>query len=200
MDLTVSDIDKLRMNLDSENKNGVKNWEDLARKLKLERLISGWRTKGNPTFNFLKKLKQRKPSLTVSDFSEVARQHCREDVMDFLKKCSGIELLKDLIETSDVMELCDILNGDQPGIRDWTFFAEELGFSSELIDSIANEEKFSNKLEPTKELITYLQHTECEMKLSQFKEECKKIQRTDVALILEDIIKKKVEEEKKNRK
>ena len=139
---------------------------------------------GEIGYQFLYKLYTTK-SVTVKEFTEVARKLERIDIVFKLEKsCAGIEYLKDVSNEN----LQDIGNDLQTKmlVSNWEDFAEKYGFNFQARKVIEAAAKDDNKGSPSRELFNLLCEQNPMLQLNVVIKGLRSVRRNDVVLALSE--------------
>lgn len=176
-------------------KSGVKNWSDLAPKLKISRKI--FRkfencNAGNPTQEMFELLKVHNPNLTIGELISHLEDLKRRDVIKAIEKSTKVtkkSMIKELVADVEIMEeVCDLLNQINrttavPGLRQ---LGNKLGVNSETLDDLLPSQE-KNK-SPTEALIRRLGGSDPNLTLLNLIWALHEISRPDVIVLLEEYL------------
>ena len=182
--------------------NGLPKWEQVCGKLIDRKLID--MTKGdislckyphyrNAGRQFIDHLLTYKPDITVKEFKITAQQNGRNDICDLLKAQRENQALTDIpyMHLDSLQKLCGIF------VRrgNWKTLAEDMGFTERDINSIVLGSMEGHLSSPVMEMFDILTTKNPCLKLSDVMTSLQELSMKDTAIILQDIIKTKVEEQ-----
>ena len=175
--------------------NRMSNWSVLGKKIfesepenidRVDFMCHSYEEHNAPSMKLMRDLAQRKPDITIAEFSRIAEKLQRNDILIFLDSLLYSSMLLLDLTTDQSCKLIRLLEKISYGINNWRSFADSLEYSYDEI--LRFEDATTSILSPTSRLIRLITHTKPTMTLTMLMRTLHEIGRKDVANYVKTII------------
>ena len=171
-----------------ESRTGIKDWTFLATNIAqnlsipVEEIKSKY-TCGSPGKTLLHALKSKKPDLTVGQFSEVAEDLGRNDIVKLLENTDTDDLLHELDEDIQNKLVPELEKVGSEAVRNWRSFCDELDIHEDEIKARVQKEG-----SPTVDLIRLITSHRTDYTVYDLRTELVAISRYDVVKYIDSVV------------